>query len=144
LCTPRRAVLANVGRGDEVERAGAEAVLRTGERADRADLDRVAGEVGVERFLIYWIYWVLRVAAEHADLLVGRTLHQVDEPVAGDLVGEAGAALAQYTALAVEQHLRRDRDRLRILALALVEPAVAVAVAHRLVLQRALAALVAH
>ena len=38
-----------VGRRDQVERAGPEAVRRAGQRADRADLHRVAGEVGVER-----------------------------------------------------------------------------------------------
>src|SRR6185312_96527 len=104
-----RAVLAHAGRGDEVERPGPEPVLRAGQRADRADLNGVAGEVRVERRVVGR---VVGVAAEHADLLVGRALHQVDELVAGDLVGEARAALAEHAPLAVEQDLRRDRYRL--------------------------------
>ena len=88
-------------RGDQVERAGAEAVRRGGQRADRADLDRVAGEVGLERLLLV-----------DADLLQGTALDQRDERVTGDLLGEAGAAGAQHAALAVEQHLRGDVDRL--------------------------------
>src|SRR5207302_2974811 len=53
------------------------------------------------------------------------------------------AARTQNAALTVEQHLRGDRDRLLIRPLLVTEAALAVAVAHRLVLQRALAALVA-
>ena len=128
-----RAVLADAGRGHQVERAGAEPVLRAGQRADRADLYGVAGEVGLER-----------VAGEDVDLLGGGAVHQVDERVAGDLLGEPGAALAQDAALAVEQHLRRDADRLLVGALDVVEPGVRAAAGHRLVLQRALPALVAH
>src|SRR5262249_49725144 len=100
LRAPGRAVLADARRGGKVERAGPEPVLLTGERADRADLHRVAGEVGVER-----------LTRGDADLLVGRALHQVDELVAGDLLREPGAALAQHAALPVEQHLGRDVDR---------------------------------
>ena len=70
-------------------------------------------------------------------------LDQRDERVAGDLLGEAGAPGAQHAALPVEQHLRGDVDRLGEGALRLHEPALAAAVGHRLVLQRALAALVA-
>ncbi len=78
-----------------------------------------------------------------ADLLLRAALEQVDERVAGDLVGEPGAALAQHAPLAVEQHAGGDRDRLGEGPLDVVETAVGPAVAHRLVLQRALAALVA-
>ena len=46
-----RAVLADARRGDQVERPGPEPVGGAGERADRADLHRVAGEVGVERLV---------------------------------------------------------------------------------------------
>ena len=69
---------------------------------------------------------------------------EVDQRVAGHLVGEAGAAVAQDAALAVEEHEVADRDRLLEVALLLDEAALARAVAERLVLQRALAALVAH
>ena len=47
-------------------------------------------------------------------------------------------------ALPVEKHEVADRDRLFVVALLLDEPALARTVAERLVLQRALAALVAH
>ena len=46
-------------------------------------------------------------------------LGEVDQRVAGDLVGEAGAAVAQDAALAVEQHEVADRDRLLEVALLL-------------------------
>ena len=49
----------------------------------------------------------------------------------------------EHAALAVEQDLRGDVDRLGERALHAVEAGLAAAVAHRLVLQRALAALVA-
>ena len=68
---------------------------------------------------------------------------EVDQRVAGHLVGEAGAAIAQDAALAVEQHQVADRDRLLEVALLLDVAALARAVAERLVLQRALTALVA-
>ena len=102
IAEPQASCSATAGRGDQVERAGAEAVLGAGERADRADLDRVAGEVGLERLLLV-----------DADLLQRAALDQRDERVAGDLLGEAGAARAEHAALAVEQHLRGDVDRLR-------------------------------
>src|SRR6266581_2156984 len=128
-----RAVLARAGRGHQVERPRAEPVLGAGQRADRADLHGVAGEVGLEL-----------VAGEDVDLLGGRAVHQVDERVAGDLLGEPGAALAQYAPLAVEQYLRRDVDRLLVGALDVVEPGIGTPGGHRLVLQGALAALVTH
>ena len=145
-------VLADAGRRDEVERAGPEAVRRAGQRADRADLHGVAGEVAGERAA----RGVLGSRAqrrlplepedlrvEPADLLVGAALLQVDEHVAGDLLGEPRAALAQDAALAVQEDLRRDRDRLGERALDVDEPGARASVAHRLVLQRALATLVA-
>ena len=130
-----RVVLGHRGRGDQVEGPGAEAVLRRGQRADRADLDGVAGEVALERLLLV-----------DADLLERAALDQLDERVAGDLRREARAARAQHAALAVEQHLGRDVDRLGegpLEPAGLVEARLAATVGHRLVLQRALAALVA-
>ena len=117
----------------EVPRPGLEAVRRRGQRADRADLHRVAGEVRRERLV-----------RERHHLGLVAALHEADQRVAGDLVGEAGAAVAQDAALAVEQHEVADRDRLLEVALLLDVAALARAVAERLVLQRALAALVAH
>ncbi len=125
-------VLGDRRRRDEVEGPRAEAVRRGGQRADRADLDGVAGEVALERLLLV-----------DPDLLERAALDERDEGVAGDLLGEAGAARAQHAALAVEQDLGGDVDRLGVEPLVLGEPGLAAAVAHRLVLQRALAALVA-
>ena len=58
-----------------------------------------------------------------ADLLQRAALQQLDERVAGDLLGEPGAAVAQHAPLAVEQHLRGDVDRLGERPLDLVEAA---------------------
>src|SRR5674476_1422301 len=101
-----RAVLTDARGGDQVERARTETVCGAGQCADRADLDRVAGEVGLERLLLV-----------DADLLQGTTLDKGDERVAGDLVGKAGAACTQNTAFTIEQHLRGDADRLGVGAL---------------------------
>src|SRR5512132_528915 len=117
---------------DEVERPGTEAIHRRGKRTDRADLDGVAGEVRLE--------WLLLV---DADLLQRTALQHLDERVAGDLVREPRASGTEHAALPVEQYLRGDRDRLLERPLAIHESRVGTAVAHRLVLQRALAALVA-
>lgn len=132
LAAAGRAVLAHARRGDQVERAGAEPVGGRGERADRADLDGVAGEVRGQRLVV-----------ADADLLEGAPLEQVDERVAGDLLREAGAAGAQHAAFAVQQHLAGERDRLLVGALHALEARLRVAGGHRLVLQRAFAALVA-
>ena len=117
----------------EVPRPGLEAVRRRGERADRADLHRVAAEVAGEG-----------VVGERVDLGLVPAVLEVDERVAGDVLGEPRAPVAQDAALAVEGHEVADRDRLLEVALLLDEPALARAVGHGLVLQRALAALVAH
>ena len=52
-------------------------------------------------------------------------LHEVDQRVAGDVLGEAGAAVAEDAALAVEVDEVADRDRLLVVALLLDEPALA-------------------
>src|SRR6185437_1987491 len=78
------------------------------------------------------------------DLFERGTLEHFDEGVASDLLRKTGAPRAQHTAFAVEQHLRRNGDRLGVRALHVAESRFGVAVRHRLVLQRALAALVAH
>ena len=65
----------------EVPRPGLEPVRRRGERADRADLHGVAGEVRGERLL---------GVVEHLGAVAA--VDEVDQRVAGDLVGEAGAA----------------------------------------------------
>ncbi len=117
----------------EIPRAGLEAVRLGGERPDRADLHGVAAEVAAERLV-----------GEGGDVGVVAAAVEVDQRIAGHLVGEAGAAVAQDAALAVEVDDVADRDRLLVVALLLDEAALAGAVAERLVLQGALAALVAH
>src|SRR5690606_34845922 len=114
-----RVVLADRGRGLQVERAGPEPVLRAGQRTDRADLDRVAREVAGERLLLV-----------DADLLERTSLEQLDERVAGDLLREPGAPGAEHASLAVQQDLAGDRDRLLIRALLLGVPGLGPAVAH--------------
>src|SRR5699024_12688618 len=89
-----RTVLTHAGAGDQVERPGPETVGGAGERADRADLDRVTGEVGLERLL-----------AVHAHLLLGAAFEQVDERIARDLLREPGAPGAHHAAFAIQQHL---------------------------------------
>ncbi len=132
LLAARCAVLAHARRRDQIERPCPEPVLRAGECAHRADLHGVAGEVGVERLVF-----------EDCDLFECRALEHLDERVASDLLGEAGAPRAQHAAFAVEQHLRRDRDRLGVGALHVAEARLGVAVGHRLVLEWTLTTLVA-
>ncbi len=116
----------------EIPRPGLEPVGRGRERADGTDLHGVAREVRRERFV-----------GEREDLGLVAPVGEGDERVAGDLVGEPGAPVTEDAALAVEQDEVADRDRLLEVALLLEVPALARAVAQRLVLQRALAALVA-
>jgi hypothetical protein len=68
----------------------------------------------------------------------------VDQLVASHLIGEARAAIAKDAAFAVEQHELADRDRLLEVALGLDVTALARPMRERLILERALAALVAH
>ena len=121
-----------VGRG-QVERPGLEPVGRRGQGPDRADLDHVAGEGALVRLVLV-----------DGHLLQGPALEQLDERVAGDLAGEAGAAGAEHAALPVQQHRLGDLDRLLVAALGLDEARLPRPVGQGLVLERALAALVAH
>ena len=127
-----RAVVAGGGGRLQVEGPRLEAVGRRGERTHRADLHDVAGEVGIVGVLLV-----------EPDLLQRAAFHQRDERVAGDLLREPGAAGAQHAAFAVEEDLRGDVDRLRVGAFHPAVTRLAVPVAERLVLQGALAALVA-
>ena len=126
------AVLAGGRRRHEVERASLEAVRGRGQGTNRTDLDDVAREVGVVGILLVG-----------ADLLQCAALDQSDERVARDLLGEPGAAGAEDAALAVQQDLRRDTHRLGERALDALVAALRPAVGHGLILQGALAALVA-
>ena len=89
-------------------------------------------------------YEVKTWSCEDVDLDGVAPSEEVDLGLAGDLVGEADAAAALDAALAVEQHQLGDGDGLGPVALLLEEPALARPVGEDLVLQRALAALVAH
>ncbi len=111
---------------------GREPVRRGRERTDRTELDHVAREVRRER-----------VVGEGVDLRRVASADEVDERVAGHLLAEAGATVAEDAPLAVEQHERGDLDRLGEVALLLDEAALARTEAEGLVLERALAALVA-
>ena len=117
---------------DQVPGPGLEPVRVDGQGADRADLHGVAAEVRGEG-----------VVREGVDLGLVAPVHEVDQRLAGHLVGEAGAAVAEDAALAVEQHQVAHRDGLLEVALLLDEAGLARAVGHGLVLERALAALVA-
>src|SRR5690606_14807845 len=129
--------------GHQVERPRPEPVLRAGQRAHRADLDGVAGEVGLERGSRAGLTADQVRGLRRPDLLLRPALHQVDERVTRDLRREPGAPLAQHAPLAVQQYLRRDRQRLRERPFAVDEPRLRSAVSHRLVLQWTLTALAA-
>src|SRR6185369_8642277 len=107
-----------------------EPVWLRGERADRADLHRVAREVRRERLV-----------REGQHLRLVAPACEADQRVARDLAREPGAPIAQDAALTIEEDEVADRDRLLEVTLLLDEAALPRAVGHRLVLQRALAAL---
>ena len=116
----------------DVPGPGAEAVGVGGQRPDRAELGDVAvegGDVGA--------------VVEGADVAAVAALQQLQLRVLGDLLAEAHAAVAEDAALAVDRDQRRERQRLLEVALGVGEAAVPGSPAHRDVLQRALAALVA-
>jgi hypothetical protein len=85
----------------DVPRPSVEAVERRGERADRAELDHVAGERRAVRLVL-----------EGRDLRVGPAIPRDELTVLRDVLREPCAAVAEDAALAVERDERRDRDRL--------------------------------
>src|SRR6185312_15066363 len=99
----------------------------------RAELDDVAAE---RRHI--------RMAVVGADEGVVAALEEHQLVVLGDLLREAHAAVAEDAALAVDRHEWRDLQWLLEVALGLDHARPARAPAVRDVLQRALAALVAH
>ncbi len=112
-------------------RTGAELEHLVGQRADRADVDDVAGQLGGQR-----------LAVVGADLQVLTAVHATQLVGTGNVGGEADAA----GALDAAGHFGGDQ-RTDVLvghhALALVEAADRTAIAQRNVLQLALAALIA-
>ena len=117
----------------EVPRPCPEPIRGGGQCADRADLDRVTREVGGKRFV--WKGVHLRVVA---------TIEEFNQRISRDLIAESHASGTQDAALAVEHHQIADRDGLLEVPLLLDITALARAKGHRLVLERALAAAVAH
>ena len=116
----------------DVPGPGAEAVGVAGQRPDRAEV----GDVAVEGRDV-------GAVVEGADEGAVAALQQLQLLVLGDLLAEAHAAVAEDAALAVDRDQRRELDRLLEVALGVGHAALAGAPAHRDVLQRALAALVA-
>ena len=155
-----RADLDDVAREVGREGAARHVALGDGELTlvDRTD-DRVRAERGRQGrgrgLLGLGVEEVQRGRVESADLLAHEVVVlrgsraaasalQVHEHVAGDLLAEAHAALAQDAALAIEQDLGGQAQGLLEGALGVREAGLAAAIRHRLVLQGALAALVAH
>src|SRR5690606_11997362 len=84
-------------RGGEEVGAGAEAVVAPGERADRAEIDDVAGVVVLER-----------LAREDVDDLARAAPEDAEDRIAGDLLHEAHAARAHDAALLVQDDGRPE------------------------------------
>src|SRR5580765_4778136 len=116
----------------DLPRTGLEAVLRRRQGADRAELDHVPGEGRAVRLVL-----------EGGDDRLGAALPRDELIVLGDVRREAGAAVAEDAALAVEGDRGRDRDRLLEGALRKRVARHRRAPAERQVLERTLAALVA-
>ena len=127
----RCAVLAGRRGAHQVKGTGSESIERAGQGTHGADLDRVAGEVGIEGLI-----------SSNPDLLLCPTLQEFKHRVAGDLLGEAGAPGAGDAALPIEEDLRTHIDRLGEGALCLLKARGASPRRHRLVLQGALTTLV--
>src|SRR5204863_6713188 len=109
-----------------------EAERLPGERADRADVDGVAGVVVVER-----------LAGEGGDDRVPAAVEQSQFTRLAHFVAEADAARALDAALAVEHDARADRLALVVVDFLLDEAALSGPVGDRVLLQAALAGLVA-
>ena len=117
----------------DVPRAGAEAVRLGGQRPDGAQLDDVAVE-GCDVGAV--------VERPHEGAVAA--LEQLELLVLGHLLAEPDAPIAEDAALTVDLDQGRERKRLLEVALGVGEAALSRAPAHRDVLERALAALVAH
>ena len=117
----------------EVPGTGPETVRRRRQRPDRADLNRVAGEIGGER-----------LPREDGNLDTVPAFGEVDEGLARHLLGETGAARALDASFPVEQHEGADLDGLGPVTFLLDEAALSWSVGNRLVLEGTLAPLVAH
>src|SRR5207237_1996909 len=84
------------------------------------------------------------IVGEREHLRLVASLDERDEGIARQLVREASAPGAKHAALAIEMHQRADGDWLGVVALLLDEAALARPEREGLVLQRTLAAAVAH
>ncbi len=117
----------------DLPRPPLEAVLRREQRADGAELRDVAGERSRVRDIL-----------ERRDHGHGAAVGGDELAVLAHVRAEARAAVTEDAALAVERDRRRDRDRLLERLLLVLHPRVAGSVPEGQILQRALAALVAH
>src|SRR5258708_13903692 len=85
----------------DLPRTRFEAVLRRGERADRAELGDVAGEV-----TLVWL------VLERRDHRLRAAVDRHELPVLGHRLAEPRAAVTEDAALPPAREQRRDRDRL--------------------------------
>src|SRR5712691_8220660 len=95
---------------DQVPRPRLEAVLATGQRPDRTQLDRVAGE---DR--------VVRLAGQRGDFALGAALYGGERFVAWNLLMKADAAVAHDEALSINDDLFAEGESLFLVALLLGE-----------------------
>ena len=123
---------ANAGRGLQEPHAHLEAEIGAGKRTDRADVD------GVERIVVLEL--PARVAGERG---VAAAVDKAEHVVAGDLLAEADAARTEDATLVVEHDARAEPRALGFDVLPFGEARIAAAVAGGLLLQLALASLVA-
>ena len=116
----------------EEPHAHLEAEVRRGQRADRADVHRV------ERVIVLEL--LARVARERA---VAAAVHEAEHVVLRDLLAEANAARTEDAALVIERDTRPELGALGLHVLLLDEARVAAAVGGGVLLELALAGLVA-
>src|SRR5262249_41409904 len=129
---PASAVRAHTPRGAIVPRPRPKAVGGAGQRADRTDLHRVPDELAVDG-----------LGERRPDLAVVAALEPLQRVIPGNDLAEPHAPPAEDAPLAVEDEHRPHADVLAKGALGFNEPPLPRPKLERVVLQRALAALVA-
>jgi hypothetical protein len=117
----------------DVPWASPKSVRLCGKRANWANLHRVAREIRAKRLI-----W------ERHNLRIVSATRKRNQCIASNFVGKARATIAQDTTLAIEIHIVTNGDWLFVVSLLFNKAALAWAMTKCLVLQRALAALVAY